>query len=73
MGVGSGEVDDAVDVGFEGRAVDAVGSEELLGLGRVVELFDEEVRDGVVREASDAWRWWQHQEEAYPLCRGGNL
>ena len=48
MGMGSGEVDDAIDVALEGRAVDAVGREELLGVGGVVELFDEEVRNGVV-------------------------
>lgn len=44
----SGEVDDSVDVANERRAVDAVGSEELLSLGGVVELFDEEVGHGVV-------------------------
>ena len=71
--MGAGEVNDAVDVGFKGRAVDAVGSKELLRLGGVVELFDEEVRDGVVWEAGDAWGWWQHQEEAYPLSRRGDL
>ena len=49
MRMGSCEVDDAVDVALEGRAVDAVWSEELLGLSRVVELFYEEVRNGVVR------------------------
>ena len=48
MRVGFGEGDDAIDVAFEGWAVDAVGSEEVLRLGGVVELFDEEVRDGVV-------------------------
>ena len=48
MGMGSGEVDDAVDVAFEWGAADAVGCEELLCLGGVVELFDEEVRHGVV-------------------------
>ena len=73
MGVGFGEGDDAIDVAFEGWAVDAVGSEEVLRLSGVVELFDEEVRDGVVRQARDAWGWWQHQEEAYPLCRRGDL
>ena len=35
--------------------MDAVGREELLGLGGVVELFDEEVGYGVVRCAGDAW------------------
>ena len=49
MGVCFGEGDDAVDVVLEWRAVDAVGSEELLSLGGVVELFDEEVGNGVVR------------------------
>ena len=73
MGMGFGEGDDAVDVAFEGRAVDAVGSEEVLRLGGIVELFDEEVRDSVVRETGDAWGRWQHQKEAYPLSRRGDL
>ena len=47
--MGSGEVDDAIDVAFEWRAMDVVGREELLGLGGVIELFDEEVGYGVVR------------------------
>ena len=49
MGMCFGEVDDAVDVALEWWAVDLVGSEEVLCLSGVVELFDEEVRDGVVR------------------------
>jgi hypothetical protein len=42
------EVDYLIDVGFEGWAVDAVRGEQLLSLGGVVELFDEEIRDGVM-------------------------
>ena len=49
-----------------------MGSEELLRLGGVIELFDEEVI-GVVWQAGDAWGWRQHQEEAYPLRRRGDL
>ena len=49
MGMGSREVDYAIDVALEWRAVDAVRREEVLGFGGVVELFDEEVWDGVVR------------------------
>ena len=73
MRVGFCEVDDAVDVAFEWRAVDAVRREEMLGSGGIVELFDEEVRYRGVREAGDAWGRWQHQEEAYPLRRRGDL
>ena len=48
MGVGSGEGYDAIDVALEWRAVDAVGSEDVLSLGGIVKLLDEEVGDGVV-------------------------
>ena len=42
------EVYDFIDVGFEWGAVNSVWGEELLGLGCVVELFYEEIGDGVM-------------------------
>lgn len=52
----AGEVNYAVYVTLEGWAVDVVRGEHLLRLRGVVELFDEEVRDGVMRQARDSWR-----------------
>jgi hypothetical protein len=45
----SRKLDDLINISLEWWAADAVRSEELLRCGCVVELFDEEVRDGVVR------------------------
>ena len=56
----SDEVDDFVDITFKRRAVDAVRSKQFLRLAGVVELFDEEVRYGVMRQTRDLWRWRQH-------------
>ena len=46
----SRKVHDLIDVGFKWWAVNAVRGEELLRLGRVVELLYEEIRDGVMRQ-----------------------
>ena len=67
------EVDYPVDIGFEGGAVDVVRGKQLLSLGGVVELFDEEVWDGVVRQARDLWRRRQHQEESHEPRWGRDL
>lgn len=47
-GVVPDEIYDPVDVALKRRAFDAVGSEQLLCLSGVVELFDEEIRHGVM-------------------------
>ena len=49
MGVCFCEGYDSIDVAPEWWAVNAVGSEKVLCLGGIVELFDEEVRYGVMR------------------------
>ena len=54
------EADDFVDVALKGRAFNAVGGEQSLRLGGVVELFDEEVRHGVMRQTRDSRRRRQH-------------
>ena len=46
----AGVVDDAIDITAERRAVDAVWREELLCLACVVELPDEKIRHGVMRQ-----------------------
>ena len=48
------ETDDFVDVALERRALDAVWGEQLLRLSGVVELFDEEVRHGVMWQTRDS-------------------
>ena len=62
----SSVVDDVVYVTFERRAVDAVRSEQLLGLARVVKLLDEEVRDCVMRQVRDLRSVRKHQEKIDP-------
>jgi hypothetical protein len=59
-GVATGVVDDAIDIAFEGRAVDVVPREQLLRLAGIVVLLHEKIRDGVVRQARDARRRRQH-------------
>jgi hypothetical protein len=47
------EIDDFVDVALKRRAFDSVWSEQFLRLGRIVELFHEEIRHRVMGQARD--------------------
>jgi len=49
------KVDNLVDVSHKRRANNSMRREQCLCLGRVVDLLNKEVRDGVVGQASNSW------------------
>ncbi len=59
-GVATCVVDDSIYVAFKWWTANAVRGEELLRLGRVVELLNEEVRDRVMWQAAYSRRGRQH-------------